>query len=41
VTINFDEEDILINLDGKLPTKGDTIPKKKYTRSMESVHDAR
>jgi hypothetical protein len=41
VTINLDEEGILINLDGKLSTKGDTIPRKKYTRSMESVHDAR
>jgi hypothetical protein len=29
VTINLDEEGILINLDGKLSTKGDTIPRKK------------
>jgi hypothetical protein len=40
VKINLDEEGILINLDRKLSTKGDMIPRKK-TRSMESVHDAR
>jgi hypothetical protein len=31
VTINLDEEGILINLDGKLSTKGDTILRKKYS----------
>jgi hypothetical protein len=31
VTINLDEEGIIINLDGKLSMKGDTIPRKKYT----------
>jgi hypothetical protein len=29
VKINLDEEGILINLDEKLSTKGDTIPRKK------------
>jgi hypothetical protein len=29
VKINLDEEGILINQDGKLSTKGDTIPRKK------------